>query len=157
MKKIISIMFLFLPVIHFCQISIDTSKNEKQKKINNVDRSAPEINQYQFLNPVSKNIFEKNELPLNLQIFSKAFANDFKPNPFFSADELASGLSDQELISFNNNKAKMQKILYDFYGEDLIDMEKLLASLGLTKNQIIALAAALKFIFAQGLLKAPSK
>ncbi len=156
-KPINTLIFLFLPVILLGQINIDSSKSEKKKNIDNRNNSTPQVIQHQFLNPIPKNTFEKTELPLNLQIFSKAFANDYKPSPVFSNEELASGLSDDELSSFNNNKLKMQKELYDFYGEDLIDIEKLLESIGLNKDQVIALAAALKFIFAQGLLRAPVK
>ncbi len=54
-------------------------------------------------------------------------------------------MSDQELIAFEKNRLKFRKMLSDIYGEDLIDIEKLLTALGITREQIIAIVAILKF------------
>jgi hypothetical protein len=150
------IVILFFAGSSFCQTNTDTIKNEKAKKLESGMNPTTNNLPLQLLNPFQKKVLGETLLPLNLHIYSQVFANDYKPGTSYSSEDLTSGLSAEELYAFNNNKTRLQKVLTDFYGEDLVNIAKFLESLGLTKEQIVALAAMLKFIFAPGMLAAPN-
>ena len=46
---------------------------------------------------------------------------------------------------FEQNKSLTKRMLSDIYGEDIIDLKKILETLGITKDQIVMIAAILKF------------
>jgi len=46
---------------------------------------------------------------------------------------------------FERNKLLTKKMLSDIYGVDIIDLKKILETLGITKDQIVLAVAILKF------------
>jgi len=78
---------------------------------------------------------------------------DISKQEHLSKEEKNSGLSDDEIISFRDNKSSTMRMMAEFYGEDLINVQKLLDELGLTKDQIAGFLMMLKFAFGQSLLK----
>lgn len=54
-------------------------------------------------------------------------------------------MSDDELISFEKNRLTTKKMLAGIYGEDLINVKNILAALGITSEQLVVVAAILKF------------
>lgn len=85
-------------------------------------------------------------VPLNLKIYQKVLLYELKQDRRLSSEELDSGMTLKELDAFYENKKLTQKMLTDIYGEDLIDLRKILASLGITEQQLRLLAGILKFI-----------
>ena len=92
-------------------------------------------------------------IPLDLKKYSALMSLDIPKQENFSKEELNSGLSDDEIVSFRNNRSSTRRMLAEFYGEDLINIQKLLDNLGLTKGQIVGFLMMLKFVFGQSLLK----
>lgn len=92
-------------------------------------------------------------IPLDLKKYSAIMSLDIPGKAKFSKEELNSGLFADEITSFKNNKNSTMRMLADFYGEDLINVQKLLDELGLTKDQIVGFLMILKFAFGQSLLK----
>ncbi|MCX6169365.1 MAG: hypothetical protein NTX65_08495 [Ignavibacteriales bacterium] len=144
MKNIcLSIFFslvVTLPVL--AQTVGDTSKTtnkENKNEQNFIIRKIPDntTNRFEFNN---ENIF----IPLNLKIYQKAIINGYLEPHKFSHEELRTGMTDDELISFELNKKKTKRMLSELYGEDLIDEEKILESLGITQEQITWIVALLR-------------
>jgi hypothetical protein len=134
-------LFVSIPV--FSQSVGDTSKASNKENRNKQNYNLPKIpdkspSPFEFH---TENIF----IPLNLKIYGKAMVNEYKKPRKFTAEELSTGMSDDELTSFDSNKLNTKKMLSDLYGEDLIDEEKILESLGITKEQIIGIVAILRF------------
>jgi hypothetical protein len=85
-------------------------------------------------------------VPLNLKIYQKIFADEKFKIYNFTQEYLNSGLSNNELMIFDQNKLLTKRMLSDIYGEDIIDLKKIFEALGLTKDQIVMIAAILKFL-----------
>lgn len=92
-------------------------------------------------------------IPLDLKKYSALMSIDIPKQENFSKEELNSGLSDNEIVSLRNNRSSTMRMLAEFYGEDLINIQKLLDDLGVTKDQIVGFLMMLKFVFGQSLLK----
>jgi len=114
----------------------EQNRDGKRKISSNVNRmifeAAPLIN-------------DNFTIPLNLKIYQKAILNGYKAEQNFSAEDLSSGLSREDLSVFNQNRLKTKKMLAAIYGEDIINIPAILEALGITREQIIAVAAILKF------------
>jgi hypothetical protein len=126
----------------FSQNKIDTTRTMKdtqddRKQINSNARRETLI-KIQLLN-------ENFSIPLNLRIYQKVMINDYIAPHKFSQEELSTGMSNDELISFEKNRLKTRRMLSGLYGEDFINTENILAALGITKEQLIAVVAILKF------------
>lgn len=135
-------LILILSMQIFSQNKIDTARANKdthdgRKQMNSNTRHETS-NKIQLLNG---DFF----VPLNLKIYQKVILNDYIVSHKFSQEELSTGMSDDGLIAFERNRLRFKRMLSDIYGEDFIDIEGLLTALGITREQIIALAAILKF------------
>ena len=134
------ILILSMPL--FSQTKIDTARTDKE-----IQDGRKQINSNPRHETSRKiQLFDGNfSVPLNLKIYQKVTLNDYIGPHKFSLEELSTGMTYKELIAFEKTRLKFRKTLSDIYGEDLIDIEGLLAALGITREQIIALAAILKF------------
>lgn len=133
-------LLLILPMPLFSQTKIDTARTDKEiqdsrKQINSRHETSSKIQ-----------LFDGNfSIPLNLKIYQKVVLNDYIGPHKFSLEELSTGMTYKELIAFEKTRLKFRKTLSDIYGEDLIDIEGLLAALGITREQLIVIVAILKF------------
>ena len=157
MKLLLETLFLFIIITSqlLSQTVLDTTKftgkdrinKEGKKQLNTKFRSLDNERLNQF--DVRQNDFK---IPLNLKIYQKIFADE-KFNEFiFSQEERESGLINEDLTTFRNNKKLTQRMLSDIYGEDIINLKKILEGLGITKDQIVMIAAILKFFLYNPLL-----
>jgi len=157
MKLLLETLFLFIIITSqlLSQTVLDTTKftgkdrinKEGKKQLNTKFRSSDNERLNQF--DIRQNDFK---IPLNLKIYQKIFADE-KFNEFiFSQEERESGLTNEELITFRNNKKLTQRMFSDIYGEDIINLKKILDELGVTKDQIVMIAAILKFFLYNPLL-----
>lgn len=150
MKFLLETLFLLVMISAqlLSQTEHDTSKTLSNKKImsgekkplnartNNLDReelNRLELQQGNFM------------IPLNLKIYQKIFADEKFEVYNFPQDYLNSGLSNNELMVFDRNKMLTKRMLSGIYGEDIINLKKILETLGITKDQIVMIAAILKF------------
>ena len=148
MQNISRIMFLFLlfSIQLFSQTNQDTSKsfsknnNEKTR----LDTNSKTLKSLQNRFELQKDI---TSVPLNLKIFQQILIDEMHAGRKLSSEELATGMSDAELTAFDINKNNFEKMLYATYGEDIINMKKILEKLGITKSEVVLLAAILKFLF----------
>lgn len=147
----LTVTFLFLLItcvrlpsqtLHDSSKTILKNIKDKKTEINTIKKNAePELlNRYNFQN-------ENFIIPLNLKIYQKIITNDYRQHRSLTPKEKESGMTEEELLTFDRNKEQTEKMLSDIYGKDLIDLKKILEKLGVTKEQIIALAAILKFLF----------
>jgi len=139
--RILLLMFL-ISTVSFSQTTRDTVRGGKeiQERGSQINRNAGRV--------VSKELKLFNNyfsIPLNPKIYQKILVNDFLRSHTFSQEELRTGMTGEELAAFEKHKLNTQRILSDIYGEDLIDVESILSALGITREQIIAVAAILKF------------
>lgn len=135
----------------FAQVKEDTtrSSNTFEKKSN-----IPSAIEKRFEPKSSFKLFKDDfTLPHNLKKYTAIMSLDFPLQNDLSKEEANSGLSGKEIESFRSNKNSTMRLLSDFYGEDLVDIQKLLDSVGLTKDQIVGILMALKFVFGQALIK----
>jgi len=151
MKLLLEALFLLVMISAqlFSQTEHDTSKilsnkkimSDEKKKINtrtnNLD--AEGLSRLEFQHDNFK-------IPLNLKIYQKIFAYEKFETYNFPQDYLNSGLSNNELMIFDRNKMLTKRMLTDIYGEDIIDLKKILETLGITKDQIVMFVAILKFL-----------
>jgi len=133
----------------FSQTEHDTSKILSNKKITSSDNKKVSVNSNRLdlerLNRIE--IRQDNfKVPLNLKIYQKIFADEKFEFYNFQQEDLNSGLSNNALMIFEQNKMLTKRMLSDIYGEDIIDLKKILATLGITKDQIVLAAAILKFL-----------
>lgn len=145
--RLVIFLFLIVTVPVLSQTEGDTSKtihrdNKNERK--QIIHKIPNETTNRFELPI-ENIF----IPLNLKIYQKAIINDYIAPHKFTEEELSTGMVDDELISFEINKMKTKKMLSDIYGEDLIDMKKILAALGITKEQITWIVALIRLFLQQ--------
>ena len=152
--RAVFILILFFTSFLYSQSLTDTIGNEKKGFAGEEKKPVRETKPFSLFNPTFKGS-ESLFLPLNLKIYNKVFSNDYSEPLKFLPEEIESGMNDAEIIAFRNNKNQLKKELTEFYGEDLINIEKLLKSLGLTKEQVVMIAAIFKLIFAQSLLPVP--
>ena len=145
--KILSLIVLITTQL-FSQTEHDTSKTLSNKKIMTSDKEQLNTKSNSFdmerLNRLE--IRQDNFMvPLNLKIYQKIFADE-KFDFFIPREEdLNSGLSNNALMIFERNKSLTKKMLSDIYGEDIIDLKKILQALGITKDQMVLAVAILKF------------
>lgn len=141
LRQILFFMLLF-SVVLLCQTESDTlgSINKNKEKRGQINQNARRDVSNEI--KLFSNYFS---VPLNLKIYQKILINDYVRSNKFSPEELRTGMSHQELTAFEEHRLNTKKILSDIYGEDLIDVEGLLSALGITKEQIIAVAAILRF------------
>jgi len=148
MKSLTLIVLVFLfPIFLFSQTEYDTSKTLRNKRITSSDKKQLNVkfnsSDTERLNRLK--IRQDNfNVPLNLKIYQKIFADEKFEYYSFPQEYLNSGISSNELIIFEQNKSLTKRMLSDFYGEDIIDLKKILESLGITKDQIVMIAAILK-------------
>ena len=116
--------------------NMQSDKNQLSTRSNSLD--SEKFNRLEIL----QNNFK---VPLNLKIYQKIFANEKFEIYSFPQEYLNSGLSNYELTIFEQNKSLTKRKLSDIYGEDIIDLKKILETLGITKDQIVMVAAILKF------------
>lgn len=145
MKQII-LLLIILSAQLFSQTNRDTSKsfpkNDKEKSLLNTNSKALETLQNHL--ELQKDI---TSVPLNLKIFQQILSEEMRIERMPSSEELATGMSETELTAFDINKNNFEKMLYATYGEDIINMKKILEKLGITKDEVVLLAAILKFLF----------
>ncbi len=150
MKFFLKMFFLVILTIAqlFSQTEHDTSKILSNKKITTSDKkqlnAKSNIFDIERLNRLE--IRQDNfKIPLNLKIYQKIFADEKFEFYNFQQEDLNSGLSNNALMIFEQNKSLTKRMLSDIYGEDIIDLKKILEKLGITKDQIVLAAAILKF------------
>lgn len=149
MKLLLETLFLLIIITSqlFSQTEHDTSKTLRNKKITPGDKKQLSIKS-NSLDTEKLNRLEIRQddlkVPLNLKIYQKIFADEKFGFYSFPQEYLNSGLSNDELMIFNQNKSLTKKMLSDIYGEDIIDLKKILETLGITKDQIVMIAAILK-------------
>ena len=150
MKFLLETLFLLIIISTqlFSQTEHDTSKTSSNKKINpsdmkqlNTKSNSLETERLNRLEIRQDNF----KVPLNLKIYQKIFADEKFVIYNFPQEYLNSGLSSDELMIFEQNKSLTKRMLSDIYGEDIIDLKKILETLGITKDQIVMIAAILKF------------
>lgn len=149
MKSLTSIVLVFLfPIFLFSQTEHDTSKTLSNKKITPNDKKLLSTKS-NSLDMERLNRLEIRQddfkVPLNLKIYQKIFADEKFRFYSFPQEYHNSGLSNDELMIFEQNKSLTKRMLSDIYGEDIIDLKKILETLGITKDQIVMVAAILKF------------
>lgn len=133
------------------QVKKDTvgSPNQSEKKSN----LSPSIENK--FNPKSSFKLLKDDftLPYDLRKYSAIMSLDIPDKKEPTKEEISSGLTEDEIDSFRNNKNSTMRMLAEFYGEDLVNIKKLMDSIGLTKDQIVGVLMVLKFVFGQALIK----
>lgn len=146
MKLLIETL-LFLIIITaqlFSQTEHDTSKTLSNKKIMPSDKKqlSTKSNSLDTERLNRLEIRQDNfKVPLNLKIFADEKFETYS----FPQEYLNSGLSNDEFLIFEQNKALTKRMLSDIYGEDIINLKEILEALGITKDQIVMVAAILKF------------
>lgn len=150
MKPLLETLFLLIIITAqlFSQTEHDTSKALRNKKITPGDKKqlSTKSNSLDKERLNRLEIWQDNfKVPLNLKIYQKIFADEKFELYSFPQEYLNSGLSNDELMIFEQNKSLTKKMLSDIYGEDIIDLKKILETLGITKDQIVMIAAILKF------------
>ena len=132
----------------FSQTEHDTSKTLSNKKITTSDKEQLNAGSNSFdierLNRLEMRQ-DNFKVPLNLKIYQKIFADENFEYFVPKQEDLNSGLSNYELMIFERNKLLTKKMLSDIYGVDIIDLKKILETLGITKDQIVLAVAILKF------------
>lgn len=144
----ITFLIVFITTQLFSQTEHDTSKTLNNKKITTSDKEQLNAKSNSFdierLNRLE--LRQDNfKVPLNLKIYQKIFADEKFDFFIPREDDLNSGLSNNALMIFRQNKTITKRMLSDIYGEDIIDLKKILETLGITKDQIVLAAAILKF------------
>jgi hypothetical protein len=149
--KFFFFLIIFIGFVSFAQTKKDTSTTkppfEKPAQI-------PSSIEKRFDPKSTVRLFQEDfTIPLDLKKYSAIMSIDIPKQENFSKEELNSGLFDDEIVGFRNNKNSTMRMLAEFYGEDLINIQKLLDNIGLTKDQIVGFLMVLKFAFGQSLLK----
>ncbi|TSA26890.1 MAG: hypothetical protein D4R68_06585 [Ignavibacteriales bacterium] len=157
MKLFLETLFLLIIITTqlFSQTEHDTSKTLSNKKITPRDKKQLSIksNSLDTERLHRLEILQDNfKVPLNLKIYQKIFADEKFMIYRFPQEYLNSGLSNDELMIFEQNKSLTKRMLSDIYGEDIIDLKKILETLGITKDQIVMVAAILKFFLSNPIL-----
>ncbi|MBI3125878.1 MAG: hypothetical protein HYZ10_15890 [Ignavibacteriales bacterium] len=144
-------MVFVLSIVTFSQTRKDTSASQTPSE---KPTQIPPSIEKRFDPKSTVHLFQKDfVIPLDLKKYTAIMSADILKQENFSKEELDSGLFDNEIISFRDNKSSTMRVLSEFYGEDLINVQKLLDELGLTKDQIVGFLMMLKFAFGQSLLK----
>lgn len=148
---ITTLLLIVLSFTSFAQAKKDTSASKAPAE---KPAQIPSSIEKRFDPKSTVRLFQEDfTIPLDLKKYSALMSVDIHKQENFSKEELNSGLSDDEIVSFRNNKISTKRMLAEFYGEDLINIQKLLDSIGLTKDQIVAFLMVLKFAFGQSLIK----
>lgn len=135
-------MFLFAQTEHDTIKTISNKENiQDNKKLYNTKSNSINTERLNHLEIRQSNFV----VPLNIKIYQKIFADEKFEFYSFQQELRNSGLSNNELMTFEQNKLLTIKLLFDIYGKDIIDLKKILETLGITKDQIVMLAAILKF------------
>jgi len=148
---LVYVLILLFCVVSFAQTKKDTSvsKPKTERPIH-----IPPNLEKRFDPKSTVRLFQEDfTIPLDLKKFSAIMSLDALEKNHFTQEELNSGLLDDEITSFRNNKASTMRMLAEFYGEDLINLQKLLDNIGLTKDQIVAFLMTIKFAFGQSLIR----
>jgi hypothetical protein len=142
---------LFFSIQLFSQIDQDTSKlfNKNNSKNTLLKSNLKKLESIHNRFEIQKDIIS---VPLNLKIYQQILAEEVLKERKLSSEELETGMTAAELTAFEINKTNFERMLIEIYGEDLINMKKILESLGITKEHVIWLAAILKFLFYAPLL-----
>ncbi|MEW5842516.1 MAG: hypothetical protein AB1775_04565 [Bacteroidota bacterium] len=152
MKIGVQIFFLFLlPSLAAAQDQVDTLfKSGDQRK------DKTEIGKF-----VTPQIFPKDSLPVQYFFFeskanglnekfllnNKLLMTELSENYKFSKDELSSGLSEDELIAYANNKVRTLKILSDSYGGRAdVNWTKIQRILGISKKAVAIILAMISLM-----------
>lgn len=142
---------LFIGATIFAQTKKDSSNQkiplEKQSQI------PPSIENKFDAKSAVRLFKEDYAIPLDLKKYSALMSMDISTANNFTREELNSGLLENEIKSFRSNKNSTMQMLSEFYGEDLVNIQKLLDNLGLTKDQVVGFLMVLKFVFGQALIK----
>jgi len=145
-----TLLILFLCAHVFAQEKKDTVSSSTAYEKNS---GIPAITENKFNPKSSFKLFKEDfTIPYDLKKYSAIMSLD-TPAKNTSNEEKYTGLSGEELESFRLNKNSTLRMLSEFYGEDLVDIQKLLDSVGLTKDQIVGILMALKFVFGQSLIR----
>lgn len=148
---LVHVLIFFFSAVFFGQTKKDTSASKPPAERHLQMPSNPE----RRFDPKSTVRFFQEDftIPLDLKKFSAIMSLDALEKNHFTQEEINSGMLDDEITSFRNNKASTMRMLREFYGEDLINLQKLLDNIGLTKDQIIAFLMIIKFAFGQSLIR----
>lgn len=148
---IISLWVFVFNIVTFSQTKKDTSAS---KALAEKSTQIPPSIEKRFDPKSTVRLFQEDfTIPIDLKKYTAIMSADISKQEHLSKEEKSSGLSDDEIISFRDNKSSTMRMLSEFYGEDLINVQKLLDELGLTKDQIAGFLMMLKFAFGQSLLK----
>jgi len=145
------VLIFFSSAVFFAQTKKDTSVSKPQTER---PLQMPSNLERRFDPKSTVRLFQEDfTIPLDLKKFSAIMSFDALEKNHFTQEELNSGMLDDEINSFRNNKASTMRMLAEFYGEDLINLQKLLDNIGLTKDQIVAFLMTIKFAFGQSLIR----
>lgn len=148
---ITSLLIIILSFVSLAQTKKDTSVSKPSAE---KPAQIPSSIEKRFDPKSTVRLFQEDfTIPLDLKKYSALMSLDIPMQENFSKEELNSGLSDDEIVSFRNNRSSTMRMLAEFYGEDLINIQKLLDDLGVTKDQIVGFLMMLKFVFGQSLIK----
>lgn len=147
MKIGVQIFFLFLlPSLAAAQDQADTlfkSGDQRKDKMEIGKFVTPQIFPKDSL-PVQYFFFESKANGLNEKFLlnNKLLMTELSENYKFSKDELSSGLSEDELIAYANNKVRTLKILSDSYGGRAdVNWTKIQRILGISKKAVAIILA----------------
>lgn len=148
---LVNVLILLFCVVSFAQTKKDTSVSKPPTER---PLQMPSNLEKRFNPKSTVRLFQEDfTIPLDLKKFSAIMSLDALEKNHFTQEELNSGMLYDEITSFRNNKASTMRMLAEFYGEDLINLQKLLDNIGLTKDQIVAFLMTIKFAFGQALIK----
>jgi len=148
--------FAYVLIFFYCVVSFAQTKKDTSASKPPVERPVqiPSSIEKRFDPKSTVRLFQENfTIPLDFKKFSAIMSLDALEKNHFTKEELSSGMLDDEITSFRNNKASTMRMLAEFYGEDLINLQKLLDNIGLTKDQIVAFLMTIKFAFGQSLIR----
>jgi hypothetical protein len=150
MKLFLKTFFILaiITVQLFSQTEHDTSKTLRNKKNTVEEKKQLNTNSNRFSAEKLNHLEIRQDnfvVPLNLKIYQKIFADEKFEIYTFTQEYLNSGLSNNELMIFDQNKLLTKRMLSDTYGEDIIDLKKILKTLGITQDQLVMIFAILRF------------
>jgi len=144
-------LIITLSIITFAQAKKDTSVSKPQTE---KPAQIPSSIEKRFDPKSTVRLFQEDfTIPLDLKKYSAIMSIDIHKQEHLSKEEKSSGLFDDEIVSFRNNRSSTMRMLSEFYGEDLINIQKLLDDLGVTKDQIVGFLMMLRFVLGQALIK----
>jgi len=152
MKQILCfavLIVMFFYKTFFPQSNTDTIKSDTRAISTKSDNLSRHFTEQTLSRPFQIELSNSNAVfPINFKLYQNFLFDEsiIQKNGHLLYEKII-GMTDSELNAFYKNKEQADKLLRDIYGEDLIDLKKILSMLGISKSQIIAVAAILKFLF----------